>query len=491
MAIPHWRNAVIEEIKALEKNQTWEIVKHPTGKTLVDCKWIFTVKYTAAGAIKRYKARLVARGFTQSYGVDYEEIFAPVAKLKTVRILLSLAVNLDWPLYQLDIKNAFLNGDLSEEVYMKVPIGVQQPGPGMVCKLRKALYGVKQSPRAWFERFSQALKSFDYHQCQADHTMFVKHGHGGKISILIVYVDDIIITGSDEHEIQSLKRRLAAEFERKDLGNLRYFLDIEVAITHQGLMLSQRKYVLDLLQETGMTGCKPASTPMEPNLKFSHNFEVAPVERGSYQRLVGKLIYLAHTRPDISYPVGIVSQHMHHPNEEHLEAVMRILRYLKSTPGMGLHFQKHQNKGISVYSDASWTTELTDRRFTSAYCSYVWGNLVTRRSKKQAVVARSSAEAEYRAIAEGNCEGVWLKRVLRELKMEETGSVTLLCDSRAALSIVKNPVHHDRTKHVELDRHFITEKVTSNEFEMVYVPSKLQIADILTKPLPRDTFDNL
>ena len=490
MKIPHWRAAVLEEIRALLKNQTWDTVQLPAGKSTVDCKWIFTVKYTSEGKIERYKARLVARGFTQCYGVDYEETFAPVAKLKTVRVLLSIAVNLDWPLYQLDVKNAFLNGDLNEEVYMNVPAGVATE-PGMVCRLKKALYGLKQSPRAWFERFSQSMKGYGYYQCQTDHTMFVKQNEGGRKAILIVYVDDIIITGDDEKEIRQLKEKLALEFEIKDLGNLRYFLGIEVARSSKGLSLSQRKYVLDLLKETGMIGCKPASTPMEHNLKFALGQEAAPVERGSYQKLVGKLIYLAHTRPDISFPVSIVSQHMHNPNEEHMEAVMRILRYLKGTPGVGLLIQKHTGRRISIYTDASWAGDLTDRRSISAYCTYVWGNLVTWRSKKQTVVSRSSAEAEYRALADGICEGVWLRRILRELKMEDEGPVRVLCDSQAALSIVKNPVHHDRTKHVELDRHFIYEKVNNKEFEMEYVPSKQQIADILTKALPRDMFDDL
>ena len=264
---------------------------------------------------------------------------------------------------------------------MKVPARVQVE-PGKICKLKKALYGLKQSPRAWFERFSQAVKGCGFHQCQTDHTMFVRHGQTGKTSILIVYVDNIVITGNDEPEIQRLKLKLASEFEIKDIGNLRYFLGIEVARSSKGLVLSQRKYVLDLLKETGMTGCKPASTPMEANLKFTHNPDLAPVERRSYKRLVGKLIYLAHTRPDISFPVSIVSQHMHQPNEEHLSVVMRIIRYLKGTPGLGLYLQKKTQQGITVYTDSSWAEDLTDQKSTSAFCTYVWGNLVTWRSKK-------------------------------------------------------------------------------------------------------------
>ncbi|CAN0875318.1 Retrovirus-related Pol polyprotein from transposon RE1, partial [Linum grandiflorum] len=212
----------------------------------------------------------VARGFTQSYGIDYEETFAPVAKLNTVRILLSLAVNQDWPLFQMDVKNAFSNGRLTEEVYMEIPEGVQHHHPkGSVCKLEKSLYEFKQSSRAWFERFSQTVISNGYKHCQTDDMMFVKHGREGRIAILIVYVDDIIITGNDEEEITRLKKKLNEEFELKDLGEMKYFLGMEVARSNKGLLISQRKYVLDLLDETGMIGCKPTDIPMQPNVEFS------------------------------------------------------------------------------------------------------------------------------------------------------------------------------------------------------------------------------
>ncbi|CAN1791793.1 Retrovirus-related Pol polyprotein from transposon TNT 1-94, partial [Linum perenne] len=488
---PEWKKAVEEEIKALEKNNTWTVTSLPSGKRPVDCKWIFTVKYKADGNVERFKARLVAKGFTQSYGIDYQETFAPVAKLNTVRVLLSLAVNFDWPLHQLDVKNAFLNGDIAEEVYMSIPPGMNVGTKESVCKLHKALYGLKQSPRAWFDRFTGAVKASGYNQSLADHTMFMKHGNEGRLAILIVYVDDIIITGDDIEEIRKLKLKLATEFEIKDLGELRYFLGMEVARSKRGLVISQRKYILDLLKETGMLGCKPIDTPMETNKKFSLDENSVPVNRGRYQRLVGKLIYLAHTRPDIAFSVSIVSQHMHSPTEEHMEAVIRILRYLKTTPGQGLLFQKSHKRNIEVYTDASWASELTERRSTTGYCSYVFGNLVTWRSKKQNVVSRSSAESEYRSLAQGICEGIWLKRVLQDLKMENKSAIHVYCDSQSAISIAKNPVHHDRTKHIEIDRHFIAEKVHHGTVDLNYIHTKQQTADLLTKALPKDMFDVL
>ncbi|RVW26375.1 Retrovirus-related Pol polyprotein from transposon TNT 1-94 [Vitis vinifera] len=227
---PKWKAVVDEEVQALEKNGTWEITDLPRGKKPVGCKWIFTVKYKADGNVDRYKAQLVAKGFTQSYGIDYQETFAPVAKLNTVHVLLSLAANLDWSLHQLDVKNAFLNGDLEEEVYMDIPAGLETTSNfNKVYRLRKSLYGLKQSPRAWFERFTKVVKGYGSVQCQSDHTLFVKHFPEGKLAIIIVYVDDIILTGDHEEKIDLLKKLLTKEFEIKDLGNLKYFLGMEIA----------------------------------------------------------------------------------------------------------------------------------------------------------------------------------------------------------------------------------------------------------------------
>ncbi|RVW55393.1 Retrovirus-related Pol polyprotein from transposon RE1 [Vitis vinifera] len=386
---PKWKAAVDEEVWALEKNGTWEITNLPRCKKPVGCKWIFTVKYKADGNVDRYKARLVAKGFTQSYGIDYQETFAPVSKLNTVRVLLSLAANLDWSLHQLDVKNAFLNGDLEEEVYMDIPAGLE--------------------------------------------------------------------TTSNFNK----------EFEIKDLGNLKYFLGMEIARSKKGIAVSQHKYVLDLLNETGMLGCKPTETPMDTTVKLEESDGSAPVDKGRYQRLVGKLIYLSHTRPDIGFSVSVVSQFMNNPTEKHMTAVIRILRYLKMTPGK------------------DWAGLVTDRRSTSSYCSFVWGNLVTWRSKKQSVVARSSAEAEFRAMAQGICEGIWLNRLLEELRVPLKHPMVLYCDNQAAISIAKNPVHHDRTKHVDIDRHFIKEKIEEGVFKVSYTPTNCQTADILTKALVR------
>ncbi|KAL5580295.1 hypothetical protein UlMin_012737 [Ulmus minor] len=351
---PNWKEAMLEEMRALKRNKTWEIVDLPKGKKPVGCKWIFTLKYKADGSLERYKARLVARGFTQTYGIDYQETFAPVAKMNSIRILISLATNMNWTLQQLDVKNAFLHGDLDEEVYMEIPPGVNNKMEGKVCRLRKSLYGLKQSPRAWFGKFTKAMMKIGYRQSQGDHTLFIKHKAPSKVTALIVYVDDIIVTGNDQEEIKRLKQYLASEFEIKDLGRLKYFLGIEVAYSKACVILSQRKYTLDLLKETGMLGSKPADSPIEPNHKLGDDPEKPKVDKERYQRLVGRLIYLSHTRPDIAYAVSVISQFMHAPRENHMEAAYRVLRYLKSAPGKGIIFRKSEKMEVEAYTDADW-----------------------------------------------------------------------------------------------------------------------------------------
>ena len=270
---------------------------------------MYTIKYNPEGKVDRYKARLVAKGYTQKYGVDYEETFAPVAKMNTIRMLISCAANLGWELHQLDVKNAFLHGNLQEEIYMHIPPGFNTTQTeGKALRLYRSLYGLKQSPRAWFDRFRKVMIQLGYKQSNGDHTLFYKR-NAGKLTILIVYVDDIVITGDDDMGIYNLKKWLTKEFEVKDLGQLRYFLGIEVSRSAKGIYLSQRKYVLDLLAETGMLGCRPASTPIEQNHKLSSNLGKA-VNREQYQRLVGRLIYLSHTRPDIAFAVSVVSRFM-------------------------------------------------------------------------------------------------------------------------------------------------------------------------------------
>jgi Reverse transcriptase (RNA-dependent DNA polymerase) len=463
----------------------YQKIKKPVG-----CKWVYKIKYNSDGTVERYKARLVAKGFTQTYGIDYQETFAPVAKMNTVRILLSVATNLGWSIFQMDVKNAFLQGTLKEEVYMTLPPGYKSTSdPSSVCKLKKAIYGLKQSPRAWYARLSFSLLKINFIKSTTDSTMFVKHSQKST-TIILVYVDDIIVTGNDNEEIKRVKEYLKREFDIKDLGQLSYFLGIEIAHSSKGLFLSQRKYVLNLLKETGKVGAKPASTPMETNIKLGLENGEPLTDIGQYQRLVGKLIYLTVTRPDIAYAVSVVSQFMHAPRTSHLSAIDRILRYLKSTPGQGIWMKKNNSNEVVGFSDADWAGSC-DRKSTTEFCTFVGGKLVTWKSKKQSVVARSSAEAEYRAMASTASELTWIKHLLCDMKIDHRGTTKIFCDNQAARHIASNPIFHERTKHIEVDCHFIREKVQSGEIETPFVRSQEQLADIFTKALDKASHQKL
>ncbi|KAJ7981716.1 Retrovirus-related Pol polyprotein from transposon TNT 1-94 [Quillaja saponaria] len=302
--------------KATNPVTVHKITQLPVGKKTVGSKWVFTIKHKADGSIDRFKARLVAKGFTQSYDIDYQETFTYVAELNIVWVFLSLAANVDWKLLQMDVKNAFLNGELEEEVSMDVPTEVE------------------------------------YRQSNADHTLFIKHLSDSKNVILSVYVDDIILTGNNEDEIKQMKRYLAHVFKIKDLGELRYFIGMEIRRTSKGISVSQRKYTLDLLKETNILNCKPSETPMEQTAKSNVNGDSAVVDKGRYQRLVGRLLYLSHTRPDISDSISVLSQFMNNPREEHLNRVYRMLRYLKMAPGGSLYFKKNKDRDLKIFTDA-------------------------------------------------------------------------------------------------------------------------------------------
>ncbi|XP_019435884.1 PREDICTED: uncharacterized protein LOC109342338 [Lupinus angustifolius] len=400
-----WRHAIQKELSALNENGTWTLTTLPSTKKAIGCKSVFKIKYKADGSIERHKARLVAKGFTQTEGIDYLETFSPVIKMTTIRVILPLASTNNWYLHQLDVNTAFLHGDLKEVVYMKVPPGLTVSQPNLVCKLEKSLYGLKQASRQWHAKLTAVLLQSGYTKSLADHSLFIKHVSSSFTAIL-VYVDDLILTGNNMIEITEIKKLLDNEFSIKDLGELKKFLGMEIAQSSKGILLYQRKYTLDLLEETGMLACKPCSTPMEYAGKLVHSKSGTPLADPSlYRRLIGKMLYLIHTRPDLSFAVGHLSQFVSCPTNDHLDGAKIILRYLKGSISVGIFFSSADSGfNIKGYSDSDWGGCLDTRRSVSGYCFYIGNSLISWKSKKQQVVSRSSAEAEYRALALAACE---------------------------------------------------------------------------------------
>ncbi|KAL0641477.1 hypothetical protein Bca4012_103059 [Brassica carinata] len=490
-----WKESVGAEAGAMIKNDTWYESELPRGKKAVTSRWIFTIKYKADGTVKRKKSRLVARGFTQTYGEDYIETFAPVAKLHTIRIVLSLAVNLGWGLWQMDVKNAFLQGELEDEVYMHPPPGLEHlVKRGNVLRLKKAIYGLKQSPRAWYNKLSTTLNGRGFKKSELDHTLFTLTTPSGMIALL-VYVDDIIITGSDKEGIIATKEFLKSMFEIKDLGEMKYFLGIEICRSKEGLFMSQRKYTLDLLKGTGAYGGKTARMPMEDGYKVPREGEIEdskPYQDPKlYRTLVGKLIYLTITRPDICFAVNQVSQHMQVPKEHHWRMVERILMYLNGSPDQGVWMGCNGSTEVVGYCDADWAGDRADRRSTTGYCTFIGGNLVTWKSKKQKVVSCSSAEAEYRAMLKLTNELVWIKGILKHLEIDQATPMTMHCDNQAAIHIASNSVFHERTKHIEVDCHKVRQMIILGVILPCYTRSEDQLADVFTKAARQKTMESI
>ncbi|CAM8893628.1 unnamed protein product [Rhodiola kirilowii] len=480
-----------DEIKALRRTHTWTLVPNPPKTNVIGSKWIFRTKLRSDGSIDKHKARLVAHGFTQQFGVNYLDTFSPVVKPETVRLVLAIAVRHGWCLRQIDVSNAFLHGHLEEDVFMQQPPGFEDSlHPSHVCKLHRTIYGLKQSPRAWNARLSHTICKLGFAPSRADTSLFVFHGSGVTI-FLLVYVDDIVIAGSCPDAISRIIQRLSAIFPIKDLGNLHYFLGLEVVYNSEGLILKQHKYAIDLLQRANMENCKPTSTPMSATEKLVRDSGQPLNDKDvtKYRSMVGGLLYLTLTRPDISFAVNKVCQYVSKPTDDHWEAVKRILRYVKGTIDTGLKFRRSSLTRHSIFTDADWAGCSDDHRSTGGFTIFLGPNLISWSAKKQPTVSRSSTEAEYKALANGTAEATWIQSVLRELGVKQKQPPILWCDNLGATYVTANPVFHARTKHIEIDFHFVREKVAQGELEVRFISTKDQLADVFTKPATRQMLD--
>jgi histone deacetylase 1/2 len=485
LADKNWVAAMDEEHTSLLHNKTWHLVPRPKGKNIIGSRWVFKIKRKADDSIDRYKARLVAKGHKQRYGIDYEDTFSPVVKAATIRLILSLAVSKDWCLRQLDVQNAFLHGILEEEVYMSQPPGyVDQKHPDYVCKLDKALYGLKQAPRAWYARLCGKLVALGFVPSKADTSLFY-YTKGGVSIYVLVYVDDIIVASSSSEAVGALLADLKKDFALKDLGDLHYFLGIEVKREKDGLVMSQERYARDVLKRSGMDKCKPMDTPMSSIEKLSlySGEKLGQEDSTNYRSIVGALQYLTLTRPDISFSVNKVCQFLHAPTTLHWSAVKRILRYVQGTISLGLKLVKSPSLMVSAFFDADWAGCVDDRRSTGGFAVYLGSNLVSWTARKQATVSRSSTEAEYKSLANATTEILWVQKLLNELKISHPPRARLWCDNLGATYLSANPVFHARTKHIEIDFHFVRERVAQKLLEIRFINSGDQVADGFTKPL--------
>ncbi|WVZ53780.1 hypothetical protein U9M48_004676, partial [Paspalum notatum var. saurae] len=470
---------MIDEYQALLDNDTWRLVPRPPGANVVTGKWIFKHKFHSDGTLARHKARWVVRGFSQQPGVDYDETFSPVVKPATIRVVLSIAAARTWPIHQLDVKNALLHGHLEETVYCQQPSGfVDQSAPD-----HKSLYGLKQAPRTWYQRFATYLRHLGFVASAFDTSLFVFKDRDN-VAYLLLYVDDIVLTASSLALLRHVTDRLHAEFAMMDLGDLHHFLGISVTRSVDSLFLSQRQYASDLLQRAGMAECHSISTLVDTRAKLSATDGAPVADPTEYSSLAGALQYLTLTRPDLAYAVQQVCLFMHDPREPHLALIKRILRYVKGTLSVGLHIGTGPVQSLTAYSDADWAGCPDSRRSTSGYCVFLGDNLVSWSSKRQTTVSRSSAEAEYRAVAHAVAECCWLRQLLQELHISIPSATLVYCDNISAVYMTANPVHQRRTKHTEIDILFVREKVALGQVCVLHVPSSHQFVDIMTKGLP-------
>lgn len=487
-----WKQAADAEYESLTENNTWELVELPEERKAIACKWVFRVKYDQQGKVDRFKGRLVAKGFSQKYGIDYDETYSPVVRFTSIRVLLAWAACKQMKAHQMDVTTAFLNGDLKEEIYMTQPDGYIQPGKEhLVCRLRKSLYGLKQAPRCWNIKFVTFMKKIGFQQSEADPCIFVRSTQNN-FSVLAVYVDDIVILTKTEAEMLTIKKQLSEGFKMKDMGELHYLLGVNIHLKDGTVTLDQHQYLTKLLEKFGLKDAKTVSTPLDPNVKLvKEDGYSTPVDQTHYQSLVGSLLYAAMaTRPDIAHAVGVIGRFNAAPNESHMTAVKRICRYLKGTINLKLVYTGTNVCEAIGYSDADWASSLDDRHSTSGIAFIIAGGTVSWLSKRQATVALSTAEAEYVALTSAIQEAVWMRRLLQSLG-ESPKTLTIHEDNQGAIKMSHNPVLHSRTKHIDIRYHYIRETVADGTVVLKYCPTKDMIADLLTKPLGKGRFELL
>ncbi|CAL1680763.1 unnamed protein product [Lasius platythorax] len=511
-----WWTAMVDELKSIIKNDTWDLIERPQDCTIIGSRMVLRNKTNSDGSIQRRKARLVAQGFSQKPGIHFNETFAPVARSGSIRLMASLAARYDMKIFQLDVATAYLNGFLEEDVLME-PLkelkrllktiinfekidNIRRKAEKMlsevaagdkVCKLKKALYGLRQAGRSWYLTFDKVLKEHGVVPTNAD-TCLYHIGKGENIVLIAVYVDDVLIASRNQEEIDRIITSISKRFTIRNLGEVQQCLGIEFSREGNNITLSQRGYIREILERFGMSDCNPISTPVDPNIKLDKAEKISSSDEEDlpYRELVGCLTYLASfTRPDISFAAGYLGQYNNCFDESHWKAAKRVLRYLKGTMDFGLTYYPN-SKPLTGYVDSSWGNCHDDRRSQSGFIFILNGSPITWESRKQSTVALSTCEAEYMALTEGAKEAIFMQRFLKELGFDRLGDITIFGDNLGSIKLAENPVFHQRSKHIDIKYHFIRDAIHHGGLKIQHISTEDTVADVLIKGLPREKHIN-
>lgn len=487
-----WREAMNLEIASLREKGTYTLEEASLDIRALGVKWVFSVKADKHGVVERFKARLVVKGFMQREGVDFEDVFAPVSRHATLRAFLAMVAAADMELHQLDVKTAFLNGDLEEEIFIRQPPGFEEGGPNVVARLHKALYGLRQASRAWHKTLHQFLVSEGFRVSQADPSLYIRETDG-EVVYLLIYVDDVLIASCDLQAVADVKADIMSRFECRDMGEADVFLGMEIVRDRENLTLaiSQRRMIRELVAEYHMESAHPKPVPLAPGTVLSRADADERIDREKYpySELIGSLLYIAGcTRPDISQAVGVLTRHMSCPGVAHWKAAKEVVRYLSGTAEFGLFFGSERvEEGLVGFSDADHAGCVDSRKSTTGYVFTLHGGAICWASKLQRSVAVSTMEAEYMAASEASKEAIWLRHLLEDLGYV-VRPVAIHCDNQSAIKVIKNPVVSTRSKHIEIRYHAVREQVARRAIQMVDCRTEDMVADMLTKALATEKF---
>ncbi|GJY28537.1 retrovirus-related pol polyprotein from transposon TNT 1-94 [Tanacetum coccineum] len=483
-----WFQAMQDEIHEFDRLDVWELVPPPDCAMIIALKWIYKVKLDEYGDVLKNKARLVAKGYRQEECLDFEESFAPVARLKAIRIFLANVASKNMIVYQMDVKTAFLNGELKEEVYVSQPEGFVDPDrPHHVYRLKKALYGLKQAPRAWYDTLSKFLLAQGFSKGVVDPTLFIRKT--GKHTLHVqIYVDDIIFASTDPKDCDRFSNEMSSKFQMSMMGQISFFLGLQISQNPRGIFINQSKYANEILKKFDLHKSDPVDTPMVERTKLDEDLSGIPVDQTQYRSMIGSLMYLTASRPDLVFAVCMCARYQSKPTKKHLEAVKRVFRYLQGTINMGLWYPKDTAMALTAYADADHAGCQDTRRSTSGSAQFLGDKLVSWSSKKQTSTSISSTEAEYIAMSGCCAQILWMRSQLSDYGFAYN-HIPLYCDNKSAIALCCNNVQHSRSKHIDIRHHFIREQVEKGVVELYFVRTEYQLADIFTKALPRERFE--